>query len=161
VYFSRCRFFCRKSAIYIIGISMNILIFRGLIVLFVALYVAAIWLSGSGPEMPAPALEYQRWLSAQPDPGGYWGLSCAVGHLADIVGLVLLFARRRLGLWFLLAGFFSCLGSGAGAGLPFLQTHPEAMLMGFVNSVWGALVCMAVVCREELFGVAEKSSDAG
>ena len=132
---------------------MNIFIFRGLIGLFVALYGTAIWLSGSGSDMPAPALEYQRWLSAQPHPGGYWGLSCAVGHLADVVGLILLFLRNRSGLWFLLAGFFSCLGSGAGTGLPYLQTHSEAMLMGFVNSAWGALVCMAVVCRQELFGV--------
>lgn len=135
----------------------NLLIFRGLIVVFVATYVAAIAFSGLGPSAPAAALEYERWVSSLPPPDNYWGLACAAGHVLDIVGLVLLFIRRRSGLWFLLAGFASCWGSGVIENVPFLQTHLDASLMSFVNIFWGAVVCMSIVCEKELFGRVEKS----
>ena len=135
----------------------HVLIFRGLIILFVCTYVAAMTLGGPPPDAPAAVLDYQRWLLAQPAPENFWGLTCAVGHLLDVVGLLLLFVRRRLGLWFLLAGFASCFGTGAGAGFPNLQTHLEGQMMAFVNIFWGALVCMAIVCSKELFGHAKES----
>lgn len=142
---------CRNVPVtFALGPTVNrLLIFRGLIVSFVLLYIAAIATGGLGTDAPALAVEYERWAAEQTQPSSIWGLLCAFGHLLDIAGLVLLFIRRPVGLWLLLAGFASCFG--AGAGLPFLQTHFEAQLMALTNICWGALVCMAVVCRQELF----------
>lgn len=69
------------------GVRCLVLIFRGLIVSFAAMYVLTMSFAGLEPDAPALALEYQRWVEAQPVAGGAWGLSCAVGHLPDMVGL--------------------------------------------------------------------------
>jgi hypothetical protein len=133
----------------------HVIVFRTLIALFACLYVAAMSLGSMGSEAPVAAQEYERWLSAQPRSAGLSGFLCLFGHLLDAVGLVLLFIRRRLGLWFIVLGFVSCLGTSS--GYPFLQTNLGTNLMAFTNIAWGALVCMAVVCRKEIFYRAPKA----
>lgn len=124
-------------------------IFRGLIVAFAAMYVLTMSTAGLGPDAPALALEYQRWIEAQPVAGGAWGLSCAVGHLLDVVGLAAMSMRRRWGLWLLFLGFVACLG--AGGGFPEVQSHGQGLMMALTNILWGAMVCLAVVRGSVLF----------
>lgn len=92
---------------------MNLLLaFRATLLAFVLLYVATLVTSGVPPDSPAEVLAYERWqLSLVTDGSPVWRLLCAVGHLLDVVGVVLLFVRRKVGLWFLVAGFMSCLGT--------------------------------------------------
>ncbi|CAN5280522.1 hypothetical protein BH11PSE11_BH11PSE11_07420 [soil metagenome] len=124
--------------------------FRTLLTAFVVLYVYTMSTSGLPYDAPRQALDYAAWAQAQPETSSaMWGVLCLLGHVADIVGIVLLFARKKLGLYFMIAGFASCLGSGP--GIPFLETHYSATLMSFVNILWGSIIALAYATGSELF----------
>jgi hypothetical protein len=127
-------------------------IFRLLLVAFFVLYLAAIGASGVSPTSPPEVLAYDKWLQEQSTSESLvWGLLVIVGHVLDLAGLVLLFLRRKLGIYLLLAGFVACLG--AGPELPYLQSTFAGTLMAFTNIVWGAIVALAFAVPQALFEI--------
>lgn len=127
-----------------------ITVFRLLLVSFVVLYLSAMTMSGLAPDSPAEVLAYEGWVQAQPSTQPLiWALLVVVGHILDVVGLVLLFLRRKAGVYFLIAGFIVCLGMGT--DVPYLQTSLVATLMAFTNMVWGAIVALAFAVPQALF----------
>ncbi|HEY0916764.1 MAG TPA: hypothetical protein VGE22_17955 [Solimonas sp.] len=124
--------------------------FRLLLVTFLVLYIVAMSLSGIAPDSPAEVLGYQQWRQQQPAEGSaLWGVSILLGHLLDVIGLVLLFLRRKLGVYFLIAGFIACLGPLS--GLPHLQDAPSALAMSFVNIAWGAILALSFAGPKDIF----------
>jgi hypothetical protein len=130
----------------------KLLAFRILLIAFVVLYVFAMSMSGLPVDAAPEVIKYDEWARAQlANNSGVWGLSCAVGHIFDIAGLILLFVRRRMGVYFLIAGAVMCLG--AGGGQPSLQVSLSGSLLAFANIAWGAIMAMAFVVPDELFKV--------
>lgn len=118
--------------------------------LFVIAYVAAMVTGGLPPDAPRQATEYEAWAKVQEGSGSpIWGALCVLGHIADITGIVLLFIRRKIGVYFLIAGFMSCMG--VSSGVPSLETHLGAILMALVNVIWGAIVALVFAVSNELF----------
>jgi hypothetical protein len=130
----------------------KLLVLRVLLVLFVVLYVAAIATGGLPADAPRQATDYEAWANGQATTGSSgWGLLCALGHIADLVGIILLFVRRKMGVYFLIAGFLSCMF--VSSGVPSLQTHLTAMLVAFFNIAWGAIVALVFAASDELFSI--------
>ncbi len=128
----------------------TLLVLRILIVVFVALYIAAMATSGLPANAPREALDYHAWAMSQPlSASAVWGTLCAIGHLLDIVGLVLLFIRRRIGVYFIISGFALCLGTGG--DIPYLQSNTSTALFTFVNIAWGAIVAISLTDRTGVF----------
>lgn len=129
----------------------RLLTFRLLLVAFVALYVATIFSFSTTPSMPAEVVSYQNWLESQSnDISPIRGILCGLGHLADIAGLILLFSRRRIGVWFLVVGFVSCFGVGS-TEIPYLQTALTGNLMALTNIFWGAIVALSLSAPDGFF----------
>ncbi len=125
-------------------------VFRILLVAFVALYLTAMNVPSVSPTSPPQVLQYEKWLGEQPISGSaVWGLLILLGHVLDLVGLILLFLRRKVGIYFLLAGFVACLGPGS--ELPYLQGALAGNLMAFTNITWGAIVALAFSVPHALF----------
>ena len=129
----------------------RLLIFRLLLVSFVALYMATILSPSISSSMPAEVVSYQSWLESQPYGGSpFWGILCVLGHLADLIGLILLYARRRVGVWFLVTGFVSCIWMG-GTEIPSLQTALTGNLMALTNIIWGAIIALSFSAQNGVF----------
>lgn len=127
-----------------------ITVFRFLLVSFVVLYVLAMAMSGISPDSPAEVLQYESWRQEQPSTESLiWALLVMVGHILDVIGLVLLFLRRKIGVYFLVAGFIACLG--AGSELPYLESSLAGTLMAFTNIAWGAIIALSFAVPQSLF----------
>jgi hypothetical protein len=128
--------------------KLNLL--RALLVLFVLTYFLAMSTAAISPDSPKEMLDYVEWANQQHvSDSSIWGMLCLLGHVLDIVGIVLMFIRRKLGVYFLIMGFLSCIG--ASTGVPSLQTTLTATLMAFVNIFWGAIVTLVFTSSDEIF----------
>jgi hypothetical protein len=128
----------------------KIAILRLLLVLFVLVYAAAIATAGLGSGAPVQALQYEAWLKSQPViESSAWGIFCALGHVADIIGIALLFFKRRIGVFFMIGGFIACIGTSS--GLPYLETALSSILMALVNILWGAIMAFVFSSSKDLF----------
>lgn len=139
----------------------RLVVFRFLIALYVALYIAAFYFQRIEDDTEVSELHaYQERLFVQFGAGFrldvvICGLLWILGHFLEAVGLLLLFGRVRFGLW------PACVGAAVAACAswvvsypdfyPDLRTTTDNLLWSATCIVWGAYVCMAWTGQRELF----------
>ena len=141
-------------------------VFRVLLLLFVSCYVAALYAPGfvdlsRSPELRAYLEEIDVLYGGYRFDMMWFAMAWLLGHLVEVVGLVLLFCRVRMGLW------PACAGAAFSAGIswfvtqrehgPILETTIEHLLWSATCVLWGSYVCMALTDRRNVFAPVAKS----